>query len=501
MAIWALDLSPGSLFVIVLVATTGFLLSQAIYNVFFHPLRSFPGPLSMRASRVPYCIHIISGRLPFTILELHKRYGSVVRIAPNELVFADARAWKDIMGHRAAGEPEMQKAQVVYRFTAGAPVSILNAPREEHGRMRKQLAHGFSEKSMRSQEPIIMRYVNLLMDRLRENSQGGKSPQDMVKWYNYTTFDIIGDLTFGESFGCLETSHYHPWVTMIFAGIKLGTYSQVARHFPMFQSLIQLGLPSSLQQKRLEHFRLTDEKLLKRIDMGMHRQDLIEGFLRAKDDITVPMSLAQLRMMSSLLIAAGSETTATLLSGVTYLLGKNPEALAKITQEVRTAFSSEEEINFQSVNALQYMLACLDEALRVYPPVPIGMPREVPKGGWTIAGQFVAEDTIVSLYHYALYHNERYFKDAEGFHPERWLGDPRFASDDRELFQPFQLGPRNCIGRNLAYVEMRTILARILWNYNISLADDSQNWMSQQKIYGLWEKDALNVYLTPRGAS
>lgn len=84
------------------------------------------------------------------------------------------------MGHRAAREPEMQKAQIVYRQT-DAPPSIINAGREEHGKMRRQLAHGFSEKSMRAQEPIIMRYINLLMERLRENSHGGSNKLDMVK--------------------------------------------------------------------------------------------------------------------------------------------------------------------------------------------------------------------------------------------------------------------------------------------------------------------------------
>lgn len=66
--------------------------------------------------------------------------------------------------------------------------------------------------------------------------------------------------------------------------------------------------------------------------------------------------------------------------------------MKKLTDEVRTTFQSEEEIDLTSVNKLSYMLACLDETLRVYPPVPTGLPRIVPKGGATIAGKFVPED-------------------------------------------------------------------------------------------------------------
>lgn len=72
---------------------------------------------------------------------------------------------------------------------------------------RRNLSSGFSEKALRDQEYIIMKYVDLLMQRLHENSENG--PVDMAKWFNFATFDIIGDLTFGESFGCLEKSELH----------------------------------------------------------------------------------------------------------------------------------------------------------------------------------------------------------------------------------------------------------------------------------------------------
>ena len=77
---------------------------------------------------------------------------------------------------------------------------------------------------------------------------------------------------------------------------------------------------------------------------------------------------------------------------MTYLLCTNPDALRKLAAEIRGAFKSEDEINFSSVSTLPYLLACLDEALRMYPPVPIGLPRVVPEGGAMIAGHYVPED-------------------------------------------------------------------------------------------------------------
>lgn len=349
---------------------------------------------------------------------------------------------------------------------------------------------------MREQQPIIIDYVNLLIRQLHQRCGGGQKRLDAVAWYNYTTFDVIGDLAFGEPFGSLQSGEYHPWIAMIFQSIKLGTLFQSAGFFPWIKSALMKSIPKSRMRTREEHLKLTNEKLLKRMDLGSERNDLIEGLLRKKDDLN--LDLGKLRMNASFLIIAGSETTATLLSGATYLLTTNPEALRRLTEEVRSTFKTEEEIDFTSVSSLQYMLACLDEALRIYPPAPLGLPRQTPKGGATIAGHHVPEDTVVSQYHYALYHNEKFFAKAEEYHPERWLGDPEFATDNRDVFQPFNIGPRNCIGKNLAYIEMRIILARVLWNFDLRLADESRDWLSRQKIYLLWEKSPLYVYLTPR---
>jgi cytochrome P450 len=94
------------------------------------------------------------------------------------------------------------------------PDSIITADREQHSLLRRQLAHGFSERAMRAQEPIFREYVDLLMRRLEEHAAGGK-PIDMTAWFNFTTFDVIGNLAFGSDFGCLENSYYHPWVRAI----------------------------------------------------------------------------------------------------------------------------------------------------------------------------------------------------------------------------------------------------------------------------------------------
>lgn len=205
----------------------------------------------------------------------------------------------------------------------------------------------------------------------------------------------------------------------------------------------------------------------------------------------------KLQMNASILIIAGSETTATLLSGATFLLLTNPAALEKLTHEVRSTFADDADITLSSVGSLSYMLACLNESLRRYPPVVIGLPRLAPQGGATVAGHFVPEGTRVAVWHYAISHDPRLWTDPHGFHPERFLGDPRFRGDALDAMQPFSLGPRNCIGKNLAYAEMRLILAKIIFNFDMRIADESRGWLDGQRAFTVWDKPPLQVYLTP----
>ncbi|KAI0377117.1 cytochrome P450 [Hypomontagnella monticulosa] len=470
------------------------IVGNIIYTLFLHPLRSYPGPILWRISSIPRVYHEYNGNLTFRIAELHKKYGSVVRITPRELAYNHPQAWKDIYGHRTGGAPEFPKWDEWYRTVSTFPTSVIDAEREEHSILRRQLSHGFSDKSMREQDPIIRGYVDLLIQRLHENSKNGSVALNMREWYNWTTFDVIGDLGFGSSFGCLQNSSYHPWVRLITQSLKETSRFHALIHLG-FKPLVDQLFKWGIMKKNKEQFALVRNKLQERMKLGVERPDLIEGLLRKKDEWQ--MGLEKLTFNSNILIVAGSETTATLLCGATYLLTTHPEHLARLTKEVRSAFKSEDEINLTSVGNLQFMLACLNEAFRRYPPVSNELPRSSPKGGGTVLGKHVPEGAVVSVWQWPLNHDSRFWKDPMTFAPERWMGDPAYKDDCLEAMQPFSFGPRNCIGRNLAYAEMRLILAKIVYNFDMTIADECRNWIYGQKSYTLWDKPDLNVYLTP----
>ncbi|KAK4994695.1 hypothetical protein LTR16_007320, partial [Cryomyces antarcticus] len=192
-----------------------------IYNLYFHPLSKYPGPKALAATRLPLLRALAQGKSVSWTQALHKQYGPVVRISPDELSYTDAQAWKDIYGHRIAGKTANNKDRMFYGKAVNGVDSILLADEAAHSRGRRIFAHAFSDKALKEQEPLFKNYVNLLAAKLNQILK--KDPQakvDVVKYYNFTTFDIMGDLTFGEPLHLLEGSEYNAWVSMIFAGVK-----------------------------------------------------------------------------------------------------------------------------------------------------------------------------------------------------------------------------------------------------------------------------------------
>ncbi|TDZ32606.1 Trichothecene C-15 hydroxylase [Colletotrichum spinosum] len=469
-----------------------YLFLSSIYNITLHPLRKYPGPKLWAISRLPSIIMLLRGNPHKEILELHRKYGDTVRIGPNHLSFQSPDAWKEIMGHRKGKGEENQK-DPDFTVTDEGGMDIIASDRENHARFRRILSHGFSAKSMQEQQPIIKGYIDLLIERLHGVASQG--PVDLVAWYNYTTFDIIGDLAFGESFGCLDGSDYHPWVKLIFDDIKVGLYFTIAKRLKPLETIVKKFVPESLLEKRRSHEALVEERVESRIALGTPRPDFAQSMLNKKGDEA--LTKRELYKNSNVLIIAGSETTATALSGATYLLTSTPDALAKLTHEIRSTFSSDDEIDIISTNKLEYLQAVLEETLRMYPPVPSALPRITPPSGQEILGQWVPGNTVLDIWHWAMYHNEKNFTKPFEFHPERWLGDAEFKNDQVEALKPFHTGPRNCLGMNLAYAEMRMILAKVVWNFDLQLASESKDWIDHE-VFILWSKPGLKVHLTPR---
>ncbi|KAH5622240.1 hypothetical protein HBI51_248140 [Parastagonospora nodorum] len=470
---------------------------RGIYRVYFHPLCRFPGPKICAFTRIPHIIAVANGTpLRFT-RQLHDKYGDVVRISPDELSFASPQAWHDIYGRGSkegkGSAPPKQWPR--YGRSVNGASSLLNMQSSaDHARTRKIFAPAFSDRALMQQGQIFTKYADQLVRNLREGGKAG-TELDIVRMFNFTTFDIMGDFTFGEPLHMLDNAEYDPWVQIIFQNIKRGVQlNLIDNHYPLVGRIIGGLLGKYLERMQYEHFGYCVARVTKRLEKGRASEgmDLWDLLLKKGGSQKDGLRREEMDVNADLFMVAGTETTATLLSGLTYLLLTHPESMAKLVAEVRGAFETSSDIVLEILAGLPYLNACIKEALRRYPPLPIALPHLTPLQGSTICGHYVPPNVTVAASHLVMYQSPKLFKDPFSFVPERWTGDENFSSDKLSALQPFSVGPRDCLGKNMAYHEMRFILAKVLYNFDLELCGQSEDWM-EQKVYVLWQKTPLMV--------
>jgi len=169
--------------------------------------------------------------------------------------------------------------------------------------------------------------------------------------------------------------------------MKYVAYMRAVKRIPAFWSILMKFIPKSISTKKKHSQQMIREKVLRRKDRSPEYTDFLTHLIQAEDK--GQLDFEDLLANAEILVIAGSETTATLLSGVTYYILSKPDVLSKLVKEVRSSFASQEEITVFKVSSLNYMLACLDEALRIYPPAATAHPRVISPPGVDIGGHFI----------------------------------------------------------------------------------------------------------------
>ena len=323
---------------------------------------------------------------------LHEQYGEVVRTGPNELSYTNPGAWKAIYGHHQQGEG-FRKNPMFNEAASNGVDSILTAEGETHRRMRRALAYAFSDKALQEQGDILQHFTRLLIHRLREevDSTHG-SAVDLFQWYNWTTFDLIGDLSFGEPFNCLEKGEYSDWVAMVFNSFKTIAFLNITKNLAPLDKVARRLIPKSMKAKKIKLFMGNSGKVDRRLAMKTDRHDFLSYIIKndeSAENKDSTLAKEELYANSTLLVLAGSESTASVLSAMTFFILKSPTVLRKATDEIRGAFKIESDITLSAVRELPYLAAVVSEALRMYPPFPEGLPRVTPREGAVICDGFV----------------------------------------------------------------------------------------------------------------
>lgn len=311
----------------------------------------------------------------------------------------------------------------------------------------------------------------------------------------------MGDLAFNDDLGMLAEGHESQWVTDIFAGIKASSF---VRAFKTAHDLAWwfidgyvIKLPAARKeiQKTLD---FTSSRLRKRLQNHPERPDLWTQIIN-KGVGDQSLDEDEHKGLAFFFMVAGTETTASALSAMTYFLLTHPEYKKKLLEELRPAIRTFADMTLNKLGQLKYLNAIISESLRMYPPVPIALPRRTPKQGGQVDGQYIPGDVICSVPHFTAGHNPDHFLEPDLFRPERWLGDPKYKNDDLNAIEPFHVGPRNCVGKNLAWHEMRLFFVAAFAFFDLELAPESKNWLSENQVFTVWQKPPLYCRIRPAG--
>lgn len=133
------------------------------------------------------------------------------------------------------------------------------------------------------------------------------------------------------------------------------------------------------------------------------------------------------------------------------------------------------------------------------PPIGSALFREVEPGGAFIDKRFVPAGVDIGTSVYSLHHHNKYFSDPFQFIPERWVlvenGSNREEIERAQrAFMPFSIGPRGCIGKSLALMELQSTLASLLFYFNFRIADGNHGHIGEGKKCAEWGRHRENEY-------
>ncbi|KAJ5377973.1 uncharacterized protein N7496_005382 [Penicillium cataractarum] len=425
----------------------GILCLHALYRRFTSPLSRIPGPEISKWTDIVYIYYWLNGRIPFYIHQIHEQYGPIVRTGPSRIDICDINAVKEI--HKT--NSRFLKSDWYRKLVPNNLENVFTTTDPSlHSSRRRLLASPISDSSLTRMEPIISSRVHMAVDRITEE-MGKRGVADVFKWWLFMATDVIGELSFGESFRMLEAgektqysvdlehiSSLQPIRTTFPFLVRLGRYLPL----PVFKQTADAG-------KRMGSYSLKSIERYKKMIAENPNDPKPTLFTKMFDSEKSGLTHDQIRQEAQGYIVAGSDTTAVTLTYLTWAVSRDTRVRDKLVEELATV---PEPVVDRNLRDLPYLNQVINETLRLYTAVPLGLPRATPPEGATFSGYFVPGGTTVSTQSYSMHRDPTIFPDPHDFKPERW---EEVTKDMKDASLPFGGGSRICIGLHLARMELR----------------------------------------------
>ncbi|KAI3557915.1 cytochrome P450 3A17 [Colletotrichum abscissum] len=458
--------------VMALVGAAGVLVvcNQLLLQYLNSPLKHIPGPWHTRCSRLSLKLSRLTGTRMTYVHQLHERYGSIVRIAPNELSCIDIQSVSQV--YKVGGG--FEKAQWIGDYATKLPaLSLSMILNSEEAKQRRRLLQGsFAITSLRKNwESTIRSKVELAVMKIKTEALAGSS--NSHKWWTYMAADVISQLSFGQSLGVLESGKS----TMYMRAIENALIADVIQcEIPFLASLSQL-IPRSLLQpfsRQLEQVRLGGADgvaSVKQQGPSSAQSIFAEMIAECDSEGRTWLTKEAVGMEGAGMMVAGTDTTAAVLTYLIWSVLKQPVLQEKLENEIALLGDNFDD---KRLEACPILSAVIEETLRLYPAVLSSLPRLIPGGGTTLSSHFVPAGTVVYSPAYSLQRDPKVFPDPHRydyleypsekalanlrlsrFDVDRYLDPTKVSLQQRQAYIPLGAGARVCIGQYLAMMELR----------------------------------------------
>ncbi|KAK7403409.1 hypothetical protein QQX98_010822 [Neonectria punicea] len=471
---------------------TVFVFLLVLYNYFLHPIAHIKGPFLAATTPISLIRSVAGHRLNSDINALHRKYGPVVRIAPNELSFSSERALRDIHNPGPDGHNFTKRGtseDLILRLVFGARNILLVDEGEAHKRLRGALQPAFTAKAMRDQQDITHYHVQKAVERLLEATMNPSQTISLTHELNKLVWGNVGNLAFGEP-ASLDQLEHHEKAKNIHAKIApVLEFFQYLNGNPILGSMARLSVGVSRNILSLSGNILGKSQLQQQIASQKGQKNFLGAILGAKE--SAGLSFDEIHSNMLLLLMGGYDSSAVSLSSIFYHLLWQPQQYKNLQSELHRAYASVDDITCSGLLSLPFLNACINEALRLVPPFNGHGSHRITTSGTTIDGIWVPAGTLISADFYSLHRDASYWAFPDEFRPERWLkehngpGTP-FEKDVRTAWRPFSLGPRVCIGREMALQSIRLAVAKIVYTCDMTLANRDFVWDRDAGSHYMW---------------
>ncbi|KAF8859444.1 cytochrome P450 monooxygenase [Acephala macrosclerotiorum] len=431
-------------------------LIQILHRAYFTPLRHLPGPWYAPLTHLVLKLHVLQGRRLHYVHDLHERYGSIVRIAPKEVAVSDFDAFSEI--HRIGSG---YHKSIWYEMVNNQEVPGIFAIRDpkRHAQRRRLLARGFSKSYLKEHwEDSIREKAELVVAKIKRDASKGVA--DLLKWWTFYATDVIGHLSFGESFHMLENEEKNQYMRAVELNLFAGG---MHAEFPIMWDIVWAicnYLPIQSLRQLFHYQEYTFEYASRAVNNSKNQDDNTKNIFSTivaeaqKDD--TPLTDKQVKLEAGNMIVAGSETTAVTLTYLIWAVLKQPKLQKELEKEVREL---KERFADTDLEALPLLNATIEEALRLYGAAPGSLPRQTPANGATLCGYRLPGNITVCTQAYTIHRDSDLFSDPDRFDPTRFLHPETLPPNALTALHPFGTGSRICLGIHLARTELRLATA------------------------------------------